>query len=293
MNQQTTSSSEQPLFPTSSGASARRSLLDKLLLPVDGLGAAGIVVWNTLADTLAFTAALIGLALRPGTWRRTVRRELIRQCYLSGVTALPIVGVLGLLVGTVLIAQSLNLFRLVGQGDLVGDFMALVVFREVTPVLIGLVIVGRSGAPAIAEIGTLLVNRQMHTLDSVGVDPVVYLVLPRVMGMAVAACGLAMVFVTAAFFSGFLAAYLLGFDEGNLLSSAAGAASAVSPLTYLILLAKSLIIGTTVGVLSCRQALTVTRVTDLPRALSIGFMWSVFLVFTASGLVTLTIEVVL
>lgn len=265
----------------------RRSTIDTLFLPVDSLGKAGIALWDAIADTVAFAMALLSLAARPSTWRRTVRREFVRECYLSGVSALPIVGLLGLLVGAGLIAQSLNLLNLVGQGDLLGQFMAQIVFREITPVLIGLVIVGRSGSAVIAEIGTLLVNRQMKTLDSAGVDPMVYLVLPRVLGMAVAAGGLAMIFVTAAFFSGFAVAFVLGFDQGNVLSSASAAAQSVSPLVYFMLLLKSLVIGLVVASICCRQALSVTAVTDLPRVLSKGFMFSVFAVFVTSGVLSI------
>jgi len=272
--------------------SKRRSTVDVLFSPVDRLGKAGITLWFAIADTTAFALAILSLTLRPNTWRRTVRQEFVRECYLSGVSALPIVGLLGLLVGAGLIAQSLNLLNFVGQSDLLGQFMAQIVFREITPALIGLVIVGRSGSAVIAEIGTLLVNRQMKTLDSIGVDPVIYLILPRVLGMAVAAGGLAIIFVTAAFFSGFAVAYMLGFDQGNLLSSASDAAESISPLVYFTLVAKSLIIGFVVAVICCRQALAVTEVTDLPRILSRGFMLSVFAVFVTSGLLSLIMGMV-
>jgi len=267
----------------------RRGVINTLFAPVDRLGDGGIALWRMLADTCAFAVAIILLALRPSTWRRTVRREFVRQCYLSGVSALPIVGLLGLLVGAGLIAQLLNILRLIGQGDLLGQFMAQIVFREVTPVLVGLVIVGRSGTAIMAEIGTLLVNRQLRTLDAAGVDPVVYLLLPRVLGMSVAAGGLAMIFVTAAFFSGFAIAYLLGFDQGNLLSSANAAAAGVSPMVYLMLVVKSVVIGLVVGVICTRRALAVTDVTGLPRVLSGGFMWSVFAVFITSGLISVIV----
>lgn len=276
-----------------SAAESGRSIFDTVMRPVDMLGFAGLSFWNTLADTIAFAVAILTLSMRPSTWRRTVRREFVRQCYLSGVSALPIVGVLGLLVGAGLIAQSLNLFRLVGQGGLLGQFMAQVVFSEVSPVVVGLVIAGRSGTAVIAELGTLLVNRQMRTLDSVGVDPIIYLVLPRILGMSAAAAGLAMVFVTSAFFSGFAAAYVLGFDQGNLFSSASAAAAGISPMVYGLLIVKSLFIGLVVGVICCRRALAVTKVTDLPRVLSNSFIFSVFAVFITSGILSVIRWVVL
>ena len=246
--------------------------------------------WGGLADLTGFGVVLIRLALWPGTWRRTVRREAVRQCMLSGVQALPMVVLISALVGVAVVAQVLNLFRIIGEEQLVGQFMALVLAREIAPALVGLVLVGRSGTAIIAELAMLAVNRQMKTLDAAGVDPVVYLILPRVLGLVVASIGLTLALIAGAFFFGFAVAFIMGYDRGNLVSSASSAAAAIAISDYVIVLIKATLIGLLIGVLCCRRALAVREVTQLPRALATGFIAGVLLVFFVSGLVTLVWE---
>ncbi|NBC11510.1 MAG: hypothetical protein GVY24_07230, partial [Planctomycetes bacterium] len=121
-------------------------VLNRLMRPVDALGGAAVGVWLALADSVGFAAALLAMAVRPRTWRRTVFEQFMRQCYHGGVRAVPMIIILGVLAGAGLVAQALTLFRLAGQEGLAGQFLALVLFREITPVLIGLLLVGRTGA---------------------------------------------------------------------------------------------------------------------------------------------------
>ncbi|MEM9021221.1 MAG: ABC transporter permease [Planctomycetota bacterium] len=269
------------------------SSLDRVLFPVDWLGRGVIRVWNELADIAGLCIVVLARCVRPGTWRRTVRREFVRQCMHSGVAALPMVALLSALVGVAVVAQVLNLFRLVGQDALIGQFMAFVLVREVAPVLIGLVLVGRSGTAIIADLGTLVLGKQVNTLDAMGVDPILFLVLPRVLGLVVAAMGLTIAFIVGAFFFGFLLAFAVGYDQNSFGSSAAAAASPVSPSVYAAVLTKSALIGLLIGVVCCRRALRIDQSTRLPSALAGGFIWGVVLVFLISALVTVCWEMLL
>ncbi|NBC11571.1 MAG: hypothetical protein GVY24_07555, partial [Planctomycetes bacterium] len=140
------------------------------------------------------------------------------------------------------------------------------------------------------ELGALRINRQLQELDAAGVDPVVYLILPGVLGMAVAATVLAVLFAASAFVSGFVLAFVLGYGRGNLVTAADAAAAGASPLVYLMLLLKSMLIGLAIGVICGQRGLRVQAVTDLPRALAAGFIWSVVAVFVISGSITLVWE---
>lgn len=270
-----------------------RSWVNRLCRPIDQLGALVIAGWFSLADLAGLSVAIVMLAARPGTWRRTVRRELIRQCYLSAVAAMPMIVLLSALVGVAVVSQVLNLFRLVGQDAMIGQFMAYVLAREIAPAMVGLLLVGRSGTAIIAELSMLRVNGQIKTLDAAGVDPVVYLVLPRVLGLVVASVGLTIVFIAGAFFFGFAVAMLMGYDRGNLGSSAFAAAGSITTGDYLVVVIKALVIGLLIGVICCRRALAVSAVTQLPKSLASGFIWSVLMVFVVSGLVTVIWEMLI
>lgn len=273
-------------------AQPRRTVAGRLFAPIDRLGAGAIAGWFSVADVASLSVALLQLAARPKTWRRTVRREFARQCYLSGVLAVPMILIISALVGGAVVAQVLNLFRLVGQDELIGMFMSMVLAREIAPTLVGLVLVGRSGTAIMAELATLQVNRQIKTLDAAGVDPVVYLILPRTLGLVVASVGLTLCLIAGAFFFGFIVGFILGYDRGNFWTSGAAAAGYISASDYVIVLIKSAMIGLLIGVVCCRRALAVHQVTQLPRALATGFITCVLMVFIVSGLITVVWEAI-
>jgi len=85
-----------------------------------------------------------------------------------------------------------------------------VLVREVAPVLVGLVVLGRSGVVIVSEIGELQIGGQVRTIAAQGLDPFLLLVLPRACALAIACFTLGVMFVVAALLSGFVAGSLLG-----------------------------------------------------------------------------------
>ena len=87
--------------------------------------------------------------------------------------------------GAVFAAQTYFQFQKLGMGTAVGAVVAVSMFRELGPVLTGLMVSGRVGAAMSAEIGTMKVTEQIDALRALGVYPIDYLVVPRVMAMMV------------------------------------------------------------------------------------------------------------
>ena len=97
-----------------------------------------------------------------------------------GVGSLPIVLVTALFSGAVFALQTWSGFERFGTTSFVGPVVALALTREMVPVLAALMVSGRAGSSMAAEIGTMVVTEQVDALRTMAVDPIEYLVLPRI-----------------------------------------------------------------------------------------------------------------
>ena len=106
--------------------------------------------------------------------------EMLRQMYKLGVQSLPIVSLTIMFTGMVLAVQTAKEFVRFGAAASVGGVVAIAMARELVPVLTGVVVAGRVGAAIAAEIGSMKVTEQIDALRVMAVNPVRYLVVPRV-----------------------------------------------------------------------------------------------------------------
>jgi phospholipid/cholesterol/gamma-HCH transport system permease protein len=107
----------------------------------------------------------------------------VRQLFEVGWRSQLVVIVTGMFTGAVLTAQTYFQFSKLGMKSAVGSVVAVSLFRELGPVLTGLMVAGRVGASIAAEIGTMKVTEQIDALRSLGVHPTDYLVVPRVLAL--------------------------------------------------------------------------------------------------------------
>lgn len=136
---------------------------------VDGLGSFWIFAGQT-------TWWMFSGLTRAANWRL-----LIPQLYEVGYRSLPVILITGGFVGMVLAVQAIDQFRAVGLEERIGAVVNLSVVRELGPVLAGIMLAGRIGGALTAELGTMNVTEQIDALRSMGVNPIRYLVAPRVM----------------------------------------------------------------------------------------------------------------
>jgi len=108
----------------------------------------------------------------PGEW--------FRQMVRVGVDSIPVVFLTSMFTGMVLALQTFYGFQRVHAENFVGSVVALAMLRELSPVLVGLMVTGRVGSSMAAEIGTMRVTEQIDALKALATDPVQYLFVPRV-----------------------------------------------------------------------------------------------------------------
>lgn len=106
-------------------------------------------------------------------------RQVIREIKKIGAESLPIVSLISLFTGMVLALQSAYQMQKISAEMYIASLVALSMTRELGPVLTALIVAGRCGAAITAELGTMRVTEQIDALETLGTNPINYLVVPR------------------------------------------------------------------------------------------------------------------
>jgi phospholipid/cholesterol/gamma-HCH transport system permease protein len=143
-------------------------------------------------------------------------RETFKHIDFVGNHSFAIIILTGTFTGLALTFQIWLGFNMFSAGGLVGPTVALAILRELGPVLTGLVISARAGGAMAAQLGTMRVSEQIDALEVIGVDPIQYLVSPRVVAATIGTPLMCAVFDFMSLMSSyFLSIYFLGLDEGS------------------------------------------------------------------------------
>lgn len=138
-------------------------------------------LWERVRDALGFVGDFVlacGRALRrPASVHWS---DLGSLCERVGADAVPIVGLIAFLIGLVTAFQSADTFRQYGANVFVADMVGLSMTRVMGPLMMAILVAGRSGAGFAAELGTMKVSEEIDALRTLGLDPQRFLVIPRV-----------------------------------------------------------------------------------------------------------------
>lgn len=113
--------------------------------------------------------------------RRMHWKEVFRVFEVAGVNALPVVSLLTFLVGMVIAFESAQPLAQFGAQVFVANLLGLVMSRELGPVMAAIMLAGRSGSAFAAELGTMKVNEELNALETMGLSPIQFLVIQRVL----------------------------------------------------------------------------------------------------------------
>ncbi|HEU0219120.1 MAG TPA: ABC transporter permease [Stellaceae bacterium] len=213
---------------------------------------------------------------QPSSWRRPVRAEFARALrqVIGGALATTLVA--ATLIGIAMVYQAMLWLGAAGQERLIGSILVTVLVREVTPVIVGLIVLGRSGMAVAAELSALQLGGQVHMLTALGLDPFLLLVLPRAAALAIGAYTLGVLFALAAMTIGFIAGMVAGGEAMSLWEFTSTILGAMAVRDFVIFPTKMLLIGLLVALTAALTGLTARRGEDagrlLPRAFVRGTM---------------------
>ena len=188
-----------------------RNALD-LPLPRGYLNFVGRQIFRLLQTTQgvgAFALITLGVTLTKFNTSWRVIHPLIRaQIDRAGVRLLPGIVLLGLALGLVIVGQTVSLLQKVGTEQYAGTVMVTVLIRELGPLATALVVLARVGTAIVIELGLSRAQGEVEALEALGIDPVHYLVMPRVIGLATAIFSLTVYLILVAVGSGYLFVFL-------------------------------------------------------------------------------------
>ncbi len=244
--------------------------------------------WDDLRHAAAVIGTALGNSVRPRYWAKAARTAFQRQILAIGVEPVGFVCALAVFVGISVVVQLTFWVGEAGQSQLLGPLLVAVVARELGPVLINLVVIVRSGSAMTTELGVLKINGEVRALEAQGGDPFLHLVMPRILGMAMATFCLTIIFILVAFASGFFFAAWMGKGSRDLLLFANTLSSAVQPKDIFNILAKCILPALFASASCCIGGLGVGKsVTDIPQATQRALTRSVAGLFVISSIVSL------
>jgi phospholipid/cholesterol/gamma-HCH transport system permease protein len=176
-------------------------------------------VGNGVLEVFRTVSGLFGLSLRIVQWtfRPPLRLEnILFQFDFVGVGSILLVSLTGTFSGMVFATQSWSAFELFGAESLVGPTVALTITRELAPVFSGLMVTMRACSAMCTELGTMRVTEQVDALETMAVNPIQYLLVPRVLAGLFMVPLLTMIFDTAGLAGGyFVAVPIKGLSTGT------------------------------------------------------------------------------
>ena len=223
---------------------------------IERVGQATLGVWQDVRTLLTFVGELTVTLVRAARHPRLVRWS---DAWLSmeraGVDALPIIALIGFLLGLILAFQSAIPMRRFGAEIFVANLIGVSMLREMGPLITAIILAGRSGSAFAAELGTMKVREEIDALTTMGLEPVRFLVVPRVLA-AVAMTPLLTVFANLfGLIGGAVVMLSLGFPLVTYLNQILSAVTVGDLFGGLF---KSLVYGIVVAGIGCLRGLQTT-----------------------------------
>lgn len=206
--------------------------------------------------------------------------EWVNQMAFVGVNSIPIVALTTMFSGAVLALYSSDMLMRYGAGSLTGSLVGLAVTREVAPVLAGIMVAARCGSSMAAQIGQMAVTEQVDALRSLNVQPINYLVVPRLVACVLGLPILCLIGCYAGILGGLWVSQYAGVPQESFLNSLR---QFVQPWDFLGGMIKTLVFGLIVSVVACQQGLrTKDGAVGVGRATTNTVVISMVLIYVAN-----------
>jgi len=226
-----------------------------------GIAAVGAVV----VGTISYIGGMVYMAIDLGTWLyrsmfarkvRFGREALYIQLVRVGIRSIGIICLVSLCIGLILVLQMAPPLQEFGQVDKVANVNAVAIIRELGPLISAIVLTGFAGASIAAELGTMVVGEEIEALESMALNPVRFLVVPRVLATVVGLIVLACFADVVALGSGaFVGVFLLDIAPGVYWANTLEQAKLIDFITGLV---KAGVFGLLIGLIACYNGLKVT-----------------------------------
>jgi phospholipid/cholesterol/gamma-HCH transport system permease protein len=167
----------------------------RIIRTIHGLGAFALITFGVTV-TKFWKAASV------------VHPMIFAQIARAGLRLLPMVSFLAFALGLVAIGQTVSLLNRFGAGKYAGIVMVTVIVRELGPLVTALLVLARVGTAIVIELSTNRATGEVEALEALGIDPIHFLVMPRVLGLAISIFSLTVYMIIVSLLSGYLFAFV-------------------------------------------------------------------------------------
>lgn len=228
----------------------------------------------------AVTVSGLRAMLRPTTFRLI---SMVNQVDLVGWRAVPIILLITFLIGAILAQQGIFHFRKFGAEIYVVDMVGILVLREVGVLIVCVMVAGRSGSAYTAELGSMKMREEVDALQTMGLDPISILVLPRIVALIIAVPMLTFIGSMAALYGGGLVAWLYGGIPPEVFLQRLR--EAISTDHFLVGMLKAPFMAMIIGIVACVEGLQVKGSAEsLGLQTTASVVKSIFLVIVLDGI---------
>ncbi len=220
---------------------------------IDEIGRATVNIWEDTRALIAFVGELcVALVLALFHPRQVRWKEALVIAETAGVNALPIIALISFLIGLIMAFQSAIPMRQFGAEIFVANLIALSMLRELGPLMTAIILAGRTGSAFAAELGTMKVNEELDALTTMGIDPVRFLVVTRVIATVLMTPLLTIFANLLGLMGGAVVLLSLGFPLITFINQVVAAATFVDLLGGLL---KAFVFGILVAGIGCLRGL--------------------------------------
>ena len=216
--------------------------------------------------------------------RKVVFQDVISQIYFTGVQSMPLVFIVALLLGGLLIIQSAEYITSVGE-EFFGTMVNVIIIRELGSLLTAIIVLLRSGAAVATEMGYMAVLKETKGIEMMGINPVHYLALPRVIGISISMICLFVCFSIISIIGGMLLTWMItNLEMSNLIKELSQSIGAVDLFVGMI---KSLFFGIFVSLVSLYHGFNAAgALTSIPPRVSRAMVEGLILCISFSALIS-------
>ena len=250
------------------------------------LGYRAIAHVRNLSNFYLFSLSILWRVLRLHPLRGITKPVFFRQILFSGYDALLLISFIAVSISALLVLEVHQLIGQMGKGTVVYNLFVVVVNRQLSSLLIALVLIARSGTAISTELGNMVVHNEIELLHAIGISPFSYLVTPRVTGIVISMFSLTLYFNVVSMLSGGLF-YELFYDVhmSDFFNSYLGH---LTLSDFFMPVIKSILFGMAIGLICTYQGLKVGRAsTEVPQRTMRAVVYSVLSIIVLNILVTL------
>ncbi|KAF0232228.1 MAG: putative ABC transport system permease [Beijerinckiaceae bacterium] len=248
------------------------------------VGEAVVDAGKDLANGVAFFGAIIAALGRLLIGRAKLRLpSVITQLERVGLRGVPIIMLISFLVGAIIAQQSIFQLRTFGTVHFVADLLGILVLRELAVLLTAIMIAGRSGSSFTAELGSMKMREEIDALETMGLDPLEVLVLPRIVALIIALPLLTFLASMAGIAGGAIVAFVYGGVSSEVFFSRLQGAIGFN--TFMVGMIKAPFMALVIGLIACIEGFAVRGSAEsLGAHTTASVVKAIFVVIVVDGL---------